>query len=365
MKHLVKFSIFEEINPRDISFVSSEFDNFFTISFEFEIETVDNSNIKINFEDFDENMIEDIQTMVFHDLEIRRRNEKKLVKDRLYILLDHIEHDYISNELFDEIFSTDDIKVARDQEIIMYVKSMVMSFIFQEDLQYLKKQAKRYLPNFTRKWSRKLEYVGDATLDRGIEIKPKKYVKSISEAIELLNDFYDDLNSQTYWKFTEKTGLHINIGTKEQVQYNPIKGLLLLNDFSPRENTPLVFKDMTWRMNNKFCGSLIPSINSLPEKEKLDLKNSIDLKNVSSTENILNDFLTSKIKEWGFKNYGFNISKIQDKYVEFRYAGGEISKEVMIEKVKYFCFLVYCMTNKEYKRKEYLGKLYKFIENLK
>ncbi len=103
---------------------------------------------------------------------------------------------------------------------------------------------------------------------------------------------------------------------------------------------------------------------SLPEDDKLELKKSIDLKNIKLSEKTLNEFLTSKIKEWGIKNYGFNISKIQDKYVEFRYAGGEISKEIMIEKVKYFCFLVYCMTNEEYKRKEYLGKLYKFIDSL-
>ena len=364
MKHIKNFSLFEEINPKDIFHISSEFDKYFTISFEFEIETIDRSNIKINFDDFDDAMFDDVISIVVSDLEIRRRNEKKLIKDTLYSLVDHIEHDHINIEIFDSIFKTDNLKDAREIEIVNYLKSMVMSFISIEDLTFLKRQAKKYLPNFTSKWSRKIDYVGDATLERGIEIKPKKYVNSISEAIELLNDFYTDLNNQDYWKFTDKTGLHINIGTKEEVEYNPIKGLLLLNDFTAKDNIPLVFKDMTWRMNNKFCGSLIPTIMSLPDNDKMELKKSIDLKDIKSSEKTLNEFLTNKIKEWGIKNYGFNISKIQDRYVEFRYAGGEISKEIMIEKVKYFCFLVYCMTNEEYKRKEYLGKLYKFIDNL-
>lgn len=364
MKHILRFSLFEEIHPRDIHFVSSEFDKYFTISFEFEIETSDRSNIKIDFEDFDEQMFDDVASMVFQDLEITNRREKKLIKNTLNSLLDHVEHSYINIELFDKIFDDAPTSSPRDKEIISYLKAMVMSFISQEDLGFLKRQAKKFLPNFTSKWSRKLDYVGDATLSRGIEIKPKKYVKSISEGIELLSDFYNDLNSQDYWSFSERTGLHINIGTNEKVVYNPIKGLLLMNDFTQRDNIPLVFKDMTWRMNNKFCGSLLPSISSLPEEEKRTLKQSLDLRNVSETEKKLNDFLESKVKEWGHKNYGFNITKIQDKYVEFRYAGGEISKEVMIEKVKYFCFLVYCMTNQEYKRKEYLGKLYKFIDNL-
>ena len=364
MRHLKKFSLFEEINPRDIAFIHSEFDKYFTVSFEFEIETLDRSNIKISLEEFDETMIGDIAEMAFNDLEITNRKEKKIIKDRLHELLDRAQQSKITIEIFDDIFDSQSIENEREAELVDYTKSLIMSFISEEDLNYLKRQAKRHLPNFTRKWARKIDFVGDSTLERGIEIKPKKYVKSISEAIELLNDFYTDLNSQNYWSFSERTGLHINIGTTEKVDYSPIKGLLLMNDFSLSDKTPLVFKDMTWRMNNKFCGSLLPAIYSLPDEEKKKLKDSVNLKDVKKSEKILNDFLTSKVKEWGHKNFGFNITKIQDKYVEFRYAGGEISKEVMIEKVKYFCFLVYCMTNQEYKRKEYLGKLYRFIDNL-
>ena len=50
MKHLVRFSLYEEVNPKDISFIESELDNYFTVAFEFEIETKDTSNIKTKFE---------------------------------------------------------------------------------------------------------------------------------------------------------------------------------------------------------------------------------------------------------------------------------------------------------------------------
>lgn len=366
MKYIKSFTnINEEINLRDISQISSEFDNYFTVSFEFEIETEDRSDIKLNFSDLDEEISEDVISMIFMDLNLRSRVERKLVKGLIYDVLDHVEGDVISVEIFNNILDDQLAKNEREKEIIRYVKSAILSFIGIEDLQHLKKMVKRKLPNFYRKYSRRLDYVGDATLDRGIEIKPKTYLKSISEGVEMLNDFFTELNSQDYWTLSERTGLHINIGTKDMSEWNPIKGLLLLNDFSKSEKTPFVFKDMTWRLNNNFCGSLLPSIFSMSENEKQDLLKNIDLNDVESCESILNDFLYEKVKIWGIKNFGFNISKLENNYVEFRYVGGVIDVSTVVEKLKYFAFVVYCMTDRDYKRKEYLKKLYKFVENLK
>ena len=62
--------------------------------------------------------------------------------------------------------------------------------------------------------------------------------------------------------------------------------------------------------------------------------------------------------------FQFNLLKLEHNYVEFRYVGGEIDKNTLIEKLKYFCFVVYAMTNDNYKKNEYLKKLYKFVDNL-
>lgn len=217
-----------------------------------------------------------------------------------------------------------------------------------------------HMPNFIRKWNRKIDFVGDATLERGIEIKPKTYIPSLSESIEMINDFYNDLENQEYWHFSERTGIHINIGSNQKVKWNPIKGLLILNDFSDKDSTPYTFKDMTWRMNNKFCGSLIPYLKEMSDREK-NIIRGLDINNLEESEEVLNNFLTKKVNQIGFKNLGFNITKLSDNYCEFRYAGGIIDREVLIEKVKYFAFVVYCMTNPEYKRREYIKKLGNYI----
>jgi len=365
MRFIKKWSLFnEEINPKDISYVQSNFDNYFTVSFEFEIETYDISNIKIKFDEYDESTVDDVIQLTKSDLSIRKKSEKDLVNDLAYSVLDLVELSTPSLEDFNSIFVTDSSTPYRVKQITSHVKSVIMSFISLEDLSYLVDMVSKKLPNFVNKWSDVLDYVGDATLDRGIEIKPKTYVNSLSKSIELLNDFWKDLDSQDYWKLTGKTGLHINIGVSgEVVNWNPIKGLLLLNDFSDSK-TPFVFKDMEWRMTNNFCGSMLPLINNMSDSQKAKLKSNLDMGNLEKTESVLNNFLTKSIEQWGVKKLGFNISKLDQNYVEWRYVGGEVSKDVVIDKLKYFSFLVYCMTNSDYKRKEYLKKLYLFVYNL-
>ena len=69
----------------------------------------------------------------------------------------------------------------------------------------------------------------------------KTYFESINDLIIFISDFYNDYNNQKYWRFTERTGIHINLGIKEKSNYNFIKGLLFLND---QGDDPFVFKNM-------------------------------------------------------------------------------------------------------------------------
>lgn len=355
----------EEVNPRDISFVQS-MDDYFTISFEFEIETSDRSNIKMDFGIlYDDDTVHDITSIIKQELKLRDKSDKNLVDDIMQSIIDATDEGIITNEMLFDILDPGNYNTIREIEIVTFTKDILMSHISGEDIGYMTEKAKELLPKFTSKWGSKIDFVEDATLERGIEIKPKTYLSSISEGIEMINDFYFDLEKQDYWSFSSRTGIHINIGVKnENVEWNPIKGLLMLNDFNKGEEPPLVFKDMTWRMNNNFCGSLIPAINGLDNQILEYLKKSLDLNNLKSSEGILNTFLTDKIKEIGHKNFGFNITKLEHNYVEFRYVGGDVSKDVLVEKLRYFTFVVYCMTNPEYKRNEYLKKLYKFVGGL-
>ena len=364
MKHLTKFSLFEEVNPRDIAMIESDLNDYFTISFEFEIETKDKTHIKTRFKDIDDDAIDDIEETVISDFKIRKKSEKELVSNLMIELQELIYDKELTIESFEKLFDLSKY-VDMEREIVQHIKRSIVSYVFEEDYKYLRKKVQENLPNFYKKWNNRMDYVGDASLDRGIEIKPKTYTKSLSEAIELLNDFYSDFKQQSYWNFTDKTGLHINIGSNKKVEWNPIKGLLILNDFNEdKDKVPYTFKDMTWRLNNTYCGSFLPHIKSITKKQKSKLKSSVDLHNLKEAEGIINKFLDARISKVGFKNFGFNITKLSYNYVEFRYAGGIIPKDVLIEKVKYFALVVYAMTNPEYKKREYLKKLYKFIDNL-
>jgi len=354
---------FEEINPRDIAFIESNLDSYFTIAFEFEIETEDTGGYEYDFSEIDEELIEDVFDEVRRELKLRTSKDKQFLRDLCDTLIEHLEDDNLNFETFIDVLSSEYVP---DQKMITdHLKSVLLSQIIANDFYYLKSKAEEYLPDFVNKWGEEIEFIQDVTLERGIEIKPKKYVIGISKSIEMIEDFYESLNKQQYWKLDTTTGLHINIGCTQDVNWNPIKGLLLMNDYSKNpEQVPLVFKDMTWRLGNKYCGSLFEAIFKMTSNQKEVIKKTIDFRNLDKTELELNKFLNRKIVEDGLKNFGFNITRLSNNYVEFRYAGGVLPKTVLVDKLKYFCFLVYCMTNTDFKRREYLNKLYKFASSL-
>lgn len=358
MKFLKRF---EEINPKDIAFISNNLDNYFTIAFEFEIETDDTTGYVYDFTDIDDELIDEVHNDVKRELRLRSRRHLDYLRQICDVLISHFEEDDLDEITFNRILDSK----SDYPEIIEHLKSNLLSQIIANDFNYLKDKAQIHLKSFFDKWKDEVEFISDVTLTRGIEIKPKSYVVSITRSIEMIEDFYASLKSQTYWKFDTTTGLHINIGSTQKVKWNPIKGLLLMNDYSKSpDQVPLVFKDMTWRQNNRFCGSLLSSIYKMSDVQKQKIKNKIDFKDISEVEIFLNDIITKRLIDQDPKNFGFNLTRLSLNYIEFRYVGGDIEKDVLVDKLKYFCFLVYCMTNESYKRKEYLTKMYKFVDTL-
>jgi hypothetical protein len=364
MKWLIEWKTFEELRYKDISTITGEFSDYFSVSFEFEIETDDRLAVKIDFSEYDEDSVEEVISIVKSDLKIRLRSDISLLKKTAWEFLDLVQFGNPNLDKFNQFFTQKSSGLSPEQtSIVSQLKSVISSYILIEDLHLLKKKVSEHLPKFASKWGNILDFVGDPSLERGIEIKPKTYLRGLNSGIEMLQDFFTDFNSQDFWKFTPRTGLHINVGTLKPADWNPIKGLVFLNDFNESGDIPLVFKDIDWRLTNKFCGSMISKINQMSKEKKEFIRKSINLGDISETERVLNNFLNLSIKEWGVKNLGFNISKIESGYVEFRYVGGQVSLEVIIGKLKYFALIVYLMTNREYKRKEYLTKLYKFIDS--
>jgi hypothetical protein len=238
---------------------------------------------------------------------------------------------------------------------------------------------KRNFSKFSKKYSDISDFHYDETLVFGLEIVNKPF-NNLNIAIEYITDFFDEYNKQSIFKFKDTTSIHVNIGTSINKDWNIVKGLVMLSDIGEhwtpepdyKPKVPYVFKDMENRSFNLFCKSLKNEILKNPL-----LSGNKDLyKNIISTTNIeeIQDNLIKIIKrilpqqEKIGKGIGFNIGKILyniDKYVEFRYIGGDnITNEIVVEKIKYFCYIIYLMTS-DYKQKDFIHKLFSFVNKIR
>lgn len=351
-----------EFNRKDINLIKSEeISNSFTISFEIELECNDDS---IPTTIHEKDLIEELRNKLYSLLE----NENIDYSSKLFFIEELTNSiDFNDEDESLEILNWDNYE-DNLEVIIVHYASEIFENIFErldnvgktlseeDKLNYLISKVKEYLPILYNKYEDNLEFVLDPTLDKGIEIKQKTYINGINNSIIFINDFFDSFNKQNYFLFTKKTGLHINIGIDDDVKWNIVKGMVLLKDIK-KDNMPFVYKDITWRMNTDFTDSIFNQL-------ELD-KNKIDLTDINKSEEYISNEIEKVFKDVGPKHFAFNISKIKENnYVEFRYVGGNINEEIIINKLLYFCYIVYMMTNPLYKRKEYLKNLYKLFDNL-
>ncbi len=354
-----------EFNRKDLKLLTSdEISEKFTIAFELEMECYDD-NIKSFVHEQD--LIDELRKKAYSLL----KNEKIDFSNNVFFI-----EEVTSSVDFDDDDKTLDNTLNweyykdKNESIIVYYLNIIYQDIFErvdnermkhsleeEQLPYLIKKLKKHLPNFYRKYQDQLDCVLDMTLDKGIEVKPKTYIQGINNAIIFLNDFFNDFDQQDYWVFNEKTGLHINIGYKERgIKWNVVKGMFLLKDFS-KNNTPFVFKNMSWRVDTSFTDSIFNQVEFNPIL--------MDLSNINETEKYIRKTVNKTMKKLGAKHFGFNTTKLKkDKYIEFRYVGGVIDENLIVNKMIYFCYIVYSMISPEYKRKQYLKNLYKFVDEL-
>ena len=355
-----------EFNPKDVKIITSgEISELFTIAFEIEMECDDSKVQSIVHE---QDLITELRNKAYSLL----TNEKVDFSEKILFIEEVTEAcDFDDDdETLDKVLNWELYK-EKIEQVIVYYLNIIYQDIFEridadrmntsyekEHLGYLINKVKEHLPNLWKKYGRNLTCVLDMTLDKGIEVKQRTYLEGIDNAIYFLNDFFEEFNNQNYWKFTNKTGLHVNIGyNKKGTNWNIIKGIMLLNDTN--ENiTPFVYKNMMWRMNTDFTDSIFNQL-------EVD-KTKINLSDIGKTEKYLTNIINKTMKKFGPKHFGFNVSKLKkEKYVEFRYIGGVINENLVINKMLYFCYIVYLMITLDYKRKEYLKALYKFINNLK
>lgn len=330
-----------------------------TIAFELEIECND-PNIKIIIHEDD--LINDIK----FKLKSLLKNENVDYSEKILFIEELINCvDFDDDiETLDNLLNYDNYKNELEI-IIVYYASMIYEDAYNkmemdesdlttdERITYLKDKVELHLPNFYKKHLNDLDFVLDVTLDKGIEIKQKTYINGFNNSVLFLNDFFNDFNNQTYWKFTKKTGLHINLGVNDiNVNWNITKGIFLLNDY--QKDTPYVYEDMEWRKDTNYTDSIFNQI-------ELD-KSKIDLHNIEITEKYIESEVFKTLEKFGSKKFAFNVSKIQNhNYVEFRYVGGVVDQDLIVNKMKYFCNIVKYMTDNKLQKKRYMNSLYQFV----
>jgi hypothetical protein len=288
-----------------------------------------------------------------------------------------------------------------DDYIVTLIVKNLDGYVFNQNMDWLINNFKISFPKFYEKWAAdmKFEFEADEGETRILEFSPKTYLSGLNECFKQLDDFYQEFNNQHVWKMdNDRTGLHINIGvSSKNIKWNPIKGMLMMSDMNRGEKVPYVFKDITHRLNKMYTRSLLDAINrnlsgdiedetntddegtlinlKFRHKKKLAKHkdyikrniNSLDLHNIQQTEDFLNGFLIQANKDFYIKEFGIKLIELEYEpgYVEFRYVGGEVSKDLLEDKILYFCYIVYLMTNVEYKKQDYHKRLYKYVQQLR
>jgi hypothetical protein len=329
----------------------------FTISLEFELETDDletSNEETINPQKF----IQILKRNAYSYTDSEYKGSKKDMYDlideiinELEINPDDIDDDYNLDEVFPEYFKM--YKKGFEKDLITTLHADYLTYFVSEDIDYLESKFKENLPEFYSKWENEIKFELDNTLKRGIEFSMNTYIIGIDKTEELIKDFYKEFEKQSYWHFSERTGIHINIGLVDSVEWNPLKGIIMISD---EDEFSYTFKDMPWRFESPYTKSLKPLI-----KGDNILKH-VDFTNIKKFEKMFNEWIVNKTSTI-YKNYGFNIKWLKDKnYIEFRYPGGDIKKDTLIDKLYYFCYITLLMVDENLKKREYIKKLWKFIK---
>jgi len=308
------------------------------------------------------------------------------------------------NELKNEIKNSDEvsqieiereIKSLQDKLFILdLVNNLCISYFYgSENFEQLERKFQKKFPTFFKKWGNKFKFELDNTLVNGIELSNKTYFGNIDELINCIHDFYNDYDlspnvidyklkkvkgSDTkdvklnrHFSFKKSTGIHINLGFKDKnTELNLIKGLLFLDDLSKGDgHIPYVFKGIEKRVKSKYVGSLKPVL--LNNRDLINESLTLLKENkIEDCEILLNSHLMKILTnqtpydkyQFTYKNFGLNIIPLEKyKYIEFRYMGDQIGEEVLEDKIYYFAYIMWCMSQVDMDREEYLKKLYKFL----
>ena len=195
----------------------------------------------------------------------------------------------------------------------------------------------------------------------GIEIAPFTYVDGIDKAFQFLDEFYSLYNSQKSFLFSNKTGLHTNIGYKDKTNWNLLKGYLLFNE-------DYAYTGFTHRKENEFSASYkneFREIVNIYTQQYEDLDSHTIRDNFYKIEKDLNRLLIKTTKNVGEKHAAFNILKVKDNnYIEFRHPGGKVKKDDLKRQTLYYSNIVLACVDPEYRKRDYQTKIFSYLKKI-
>lgn len=370
--------ITEKFNKQDI-YNYFKIDDKYTVSFEFELESNPEKNtILTNLIDQIDKRKDKLSKQLEEEIQEEFKFDQFILKLINRDVLGSIEWEYtesVIEELKDWIVDIDYIDKPTKTKLKRFITNFYKKNAIRKTIETPKTDQEvpklfhtkenliiQYFPNFWDKWGSQMSFAEDITLTMGIEFRPQLYVEGLSNGIQLWNDFYSDYEKQDFWVLNEHTGLHINLGIKDNEKWNLTKAFIFMSD---KDQEGFVFKDMDWRAGNKYCGSFRPIIIKylleLNKKHTIDLQH-LDFQQLVKIEKLINKRLYETVKKF-HKDYGLNFKYLVEKnYMEYRYVGGSLTRELVIDKLKYFAYITFLMYDDEYKKHDYYKKLYKFVD---
>lgn len=268
--------------------------------------------------------------------------------DFIKFIIDYIGDDYY--DIFDNL-----VDVGK---IIKNIKTIQSPIRFE----HVKKNATDYFKTLETKYD--LVFVQDQSLIKGVEIKPRKYIKGVLNFITFVDEFYALLNDpECRFKFDGTTGLHVNIGFEntQTVDWNMLKLYFFLSEY--RQAKPgYAYNFNSNRFRNIYSSPWKAKVFTLLLKVINKLKTldgSIDFKRVEK------DFTLESIAISHHYDAVELTKLIRHNYIEFRYLGDEVSRETLIQMSMYYAYLIRLASDPTYKQKEYESKLLKFIQKAK
>ena len=239
-------------------------------------------------------------------------------------------------------------------------------------------------PNFMSKYQNTLKFEEDGSLTCGIEFSQDNppYMMGLDAAIEYLTDFYEEYDAQSYFKMTDKTGLHTNIGYLGEEgglaeEYNLFKALMFLNHtyatkgvgFPSRERSHWTkdLKKPALHNIEKFAEQLPDDSSHEDVLTKKSLMKKYLSREFDDLGGILSNQVAQQAQRMGAKSIGFNVNYTSRlNYIEFRYPGKEdATLESMTKALKYYAFIVKAAADPTFKKREYIKDLVGFMNTLK